>query len=377
MRYSREVFDGDFILSNSMSFGRPYIMKTKGCIHDGWLMLRPKDKEINVDYFYTVLGADFIHKLFTRTAIGGVVDNLNINIVKQTKIPVPPLETQKIIVGILDDGQQQKQAKEAEAKELLASIDDYLLAELGITLAEQDNSLQKRIFTTNFSQLTGSRFDAYFYQEKFEYIYSVLSNGIFHCSTLLKESKLITSGATPLSGGDAYVSSGNGIPFIRSGEISNISFNECIYIKPEIHNTMLKSSKLKLGDLLIAIVGATIGEIGVYYSEREANINQAIALVRFKESINSTFIMEFIRSSFGQFILDRMKRPVARANINLDEIGTLPIPVPPLEKQQEIAEYIRSIRQKAKQLQEDGANILADAKMRVEQMILGKDNDKQ
>jgi restriction endonuclease S subunit len=187
----------------------------------------------------------------------------------------------------------------------------------------------------------------------------------------LKESKLITSGATPLSGGDAYVLSGNGIPFIRSGEISNISFNECIYIKPEIHNTMLKSSRLKPGDLLIAIVGATIGEIGVYCSEREANINQAIALVRFKESINSTFIMEFIRSSFGQFILDRMKRPVARANINLDEIGTLPIPLPPLEKQYEIAERIRTIRQKAKQLQDDGASILADAKIQVEQMILG------
>jgi type I restriction enzyme S subunit len=66
-----------------------------------------------------------------------------------------------------------------------------------------------------------------------------------------------------------------------------------------------------------------------------------------------------------------MKRPVARANINLDEIGTLPIPLPPLEKQYEIAEHIRTIRQKAKQLQQDGACILADAKIQVEQMILG------
>ncbi|MBX9598555.1 MAG: restriction endonuclease subunit S [Burkholderiales bacterium] len=297
--------------------------------------------------------------------------NINAEEYKSLLVPFPPKVVQQEVVNIYNAAYKQKQAKEAEAKELLASIDDYLLAELGITLPEQDNSLQKRIFITNFSKLTGSRFDAYFYQEKFEYIYSVLSNGIFPCSTLLKESKLITSGATPLSGGDAYVLSGNGIPFIRSGEISNISFNECIYIKPEIHNTMLKSSRLKPGDLLIAIVGATIGEIGVYCSEREANINQAIALVRFKESINSTFIMEFIRSSFGQFILDRMKRPVARANINLDEIGTLPIPLPPLEKQYEIAEHIRKIRQKAKQLQQDGACILADAKIRVEQMILG------
>ncbi len=48
--------------------------------------------------------------------------------------------------------------------------------------------------------------------------------------------------------------------------------------------------------------------------------------------------MEFLRSSFGQFILDRIKRPVARANINLDEIGSMPIPLPPLAKQKEIAD---------------------------------------
>ncbi|MCY2926404.1 MAG: restriction endonuclease subunit S, partial [Planctomycetota bacterium] len=52
---SRMVYEGDFILSNSMSFGRPYIMKTAGCIHDGWLVLhRPK---VNPDYLYYVLGS--------------------------------------------------------------------------------------------------------------------------------------------------------------------------------------------------------------------------------------------------------------------------------------------------------------------------------
>ena len=37
---SRMVFEDDFLLSNSMSFGKPFIMKTKGCIHDGWLVIR-------------------------------------------------------------------------------------------------------------------------------------------------------------------------------------------------------------------------------------------------------------------------------------------------------------------------------------------------
>lgn len=37
---TRQVFPGDLILSNSMSFGKPYILGIPGCIHDGWLVLR-------------------------------------------------------------------------------------------------------------------------------------------------------------------------------------------------------------------------------------------------------------------------------------------------------------------------------------------------
>jgi restriction endonuclease S subunit len=81
--------------------------------------------------------------------------NINAEEYKSLLVPFPPKVVQQEVVNIYNAAYKQKQAKEAEAKELLASIDDYLLAELGITLPEQDNSLQKRIFITNFSKLTG------------------------------------------------------------------------------------------------------------------------------------------------------------------------------------------------------------------------------
>ena len=97
---SRLVYEGDFILSNSMSFGRPYIMKTTGCIHDGWLVLRkPK---VNQDYLYHVLGSDLVFSQFDRLAAGSTVRNLNIGLVKTVEIPFPPLPEQQRIVGILD-----------------------------------------------------------------------------------------------------------------------------------------------------------------------------------------------------------------------------------------------------------------------------------
>jgi type I restriction enzyme M protein len=103
---SREVKEGDFILSNSMSFGKPYIMKTKGAIHDGWLLLRIESKNIIQDYLYYVLSSELIYKAFKLLATGGVVQNLNSEKVRKVKIPLPPIETQKEIVSRIEEEQK-------------------------------------------------------------------------------------------------------------------------------------------------------------------------------------------------------------------------------------------------------------------------------
>ena len=133
----------------------------------------------------------------------------------------------------------------------------------------------------------------------------------------------------------------------------------------------MKSSQVHKNDLMIAIVGATIGQVGIFLDEREANINQAIALVRLKDGNDVQYVKELIKSQVGQLSLNRLKRPVARANINLEEISTIKIPLPPFAKQKEIANHINAIRQQAKQLQEEGKSILENAKKEVEQMIIG------
>ena len=101
VKRSRMVYEGDFILSNSMSFGRPYIMKTTGCIHDGWLVLhQPK---VDPDYLYHALSSDLVFDQFDRLAAGSTVRNLNIGLAKSVEIPYPPLAEQQRIVGLLDE----------------------------------------------------------------------------------------------------------------------------------------------------------------------------------------------------------------------------------------------------------------------------------
>jgi type I restriction enzyme S subunit len=102
LKKSRMVYEGDFILSNSMSFGRPYIMKTSGCIHDGWLVIR-KNEKINNDYLYYVLNSNQVYSQFSSLAKGSTVKNLNISAVQQVEIPLPPLETQHAIVSKIEE----------------------------------------------------------------------------------------------------------------------------------------------------------------------------------------------------------------------------------------------------------------------------------
>ena len=103
---SRWVNPGDFILSNSMSYGRPYIMSTDGCIHDGWLLLREKSSRLDKNFLYHVLGSDAIFAQFERAATGGVVNNLNSSLVRNIEIPLPPLEVQREIVAEIEGYQR-------------------------------------------------------------------------------------------------------------------------------------------------------------------------------------------------------------------------------------------------------------------------------
>jgi len=100
-RRSRAVKPGDFLLTNSMSFGRPYIMRTSGCIHDGWLVLSPRQKDVEANYFYALLGTQAVYAEFARRAPGATVKNLNIDLVRGVTVPVPSLSEQEKFAALV------------------------------------------------------------------------------------------------------------------------------------------------------------------------------------------------------------------------------------------------------------------------------------
>ncbi|EAH9516739.1 restriction endonuclease subunit S [Campylobacter coli] len=103
LKKSKLVIEGDLLVSNSMSFGKPVIVKLqKGAIHDGWLLLKEKIN-LNKEYFYYLFSSNFMYSFLSYQASGSTVKNLNIDKLKQIEIPLPPLKEQERIVGILDE----------------------------------------------------------------------------------------------------------------------------------------------------------------------------------------------------------------------------------------------------------------------------------
>ena len=102
LKKSRLIHKGDFLLTNSMSFGRPYISNIEGCIHDGWLVISPIGESFIQDYLYYLLSSRFSYDQFCGVVSGAVVQNLNSDKVAGALFPLPPIEEQKRIVEFLE-----------------------------------------------------------------------------------------------------------------------------------------------------------------------------------------------------------------------------------------------------------------------------------
>lgn len=99
---SRRVLPGEFILSNSMSFGRPYILQIEGCVHDGWLILSDVTDHWIPDFLYHSLRTDDVQRQFVQLASGGTVRNLNSRVIESVELCLPSKVVQEQVVSVLD-----------------------------------------------------------------------------------------------------------------------------------------------------------------------------------------------------------------------------------------------------------------------------------
>ncbi|MFA6571110.1 MAG: restriction endonuclease subunit S [Bacteroidota bacterium] len=188
-----------------------------------------------------------------------------------------------------------------------------------------------------------ARFDSYYFQK--EFLKESFENNFYDLSKIC----IIKSGTTPierdenLKEGIILLKTDN----IRNGILSSSSDINFFYIDEET-NKKMKSTELKVNDILINIVGATTDVIGrcsiLAQDFPKANITQAMALLRVKKEFltefNSYFIFAFLISKYGHKQVRRIARPTGQFNMNLQEVGSLIIPIVTYDFQQKIKEVL-------------------------------------
>ena len=272
---SRMVNEGDFLLTNSMSFGRPYILKTSGCIHDGWLVLSPKDENIHRDYFYYYLGSDEIKQRLTSKAAGAVVKNLNKEIVSDLEIELPPLATQKRIAEILDAAD----ALRRKDQELLKKYDE----------------LAQAIFIDMFGDPV-----------KNEKGWDVKK---------LKDFGSISTGNTP-SRADKTNFDSNYIEWIKT---DNIGENKLFVTQSSEYLSEVGSKKGRItpkGSLLVACIAGSVESIGrAALTDRQVAFNQQINSIQPNSNVNAKFLyylFKFSRKHIQNHASNGMKRMLSK-----------------------------------------------------------------
>lgn len=332
----------------------------EGNINQHLVVIKTKDS-FTSEVLATFLNTDIAEKLASRRATGGTRPALDYGALKSMPIVFKPE-----IVGIVKKAVTSKKQKETESAQLLASIDGYLLEALGITLPKPAE--KKTYFLTNLSNVSGGRFDPFYHLVEFEQNNEVVKNGIYPATQLKQIAQKLVKGKLPKDnekGGELKVIQINSINFDGHIDTSDLLTAQDIFTSEQ---------RMKDNDVLVVITGATIGKIAIWEKKESDNYFLGGDIVKFQcvKNANPHFIFGWLRCHNSQIEIKRNVTGTTNGHLSPSDIGNILIPLPPLEKQTEIADHISALRLQARQLQHEAQTELERAKIEVERLILGK-----
>lgn len=305
---TRMVHEGDFLLSNSMSFGRPYIMRTSGCIHDGWLVLKQEgEKVFEIEYLYYLLSSPYLFEQFDSLAAGSTVRNLNIRLVSSVEVPVPPLPEQQRIVSILDKC--------------------FSAIERSRNNAEQNLKNAKELFESYLQEVFEKKGNGW-EEKKLGEVYDVRDGT--H---------------------DSPKYHNQGYPLVTSKNLKNhkLTFDNIKFISETDYLNINKRSKVDVGDVLFAMIG-TIGNPVVIEDEPNYAIKN-VALFKVGNNQNSYFLKYFLDSKQTIEKMMRDAKGTTQKFVGLGYLRSFPILVPPLKEQQTIVRQLDTLRIETQKLE--------------------------
>ena len=315
MKKSRYVKPGDFLLSNSMSFGRPYILKIDGCIHDGWLVLRDENNVFDKKFLYYYLSAPITYKKFKSMAVGGVVNNLNSDMVRKVRVPIPSQEEQHRISDRLDKVSNVIFLRNQQ----LAKLDDLVKA--------------------RFVEIFGDVFlnPMEWPEKKLESLADIVSG-------ITKGRKTTETDLQEVP----YMAVSN----VKDGYIDWTTVKTILATRREI-----EQYRLMPDDILMTEGGDPdkVGRGAIIKMPLKNSIHQNhIFRVRLNEQeILPDFLAEYLQHQKAKrYFLGCAKQTTGIASINMRQIKALPTLVPPLSLQNQFAAFVERVSQQKQTVQQ-------------------------
>ena len=306
---TRVVNPGDLILSNSMSFGRPFILQIKTCIHDGWIAITDIAKNADRDFLYYLISAPSSQSYFLDNAAGSGVQNLNADIIKALPVNFPsPAEQQKIA-------------------ECLSSVDELMAAQARKldALKTHKKGLMQQLFPREGETQPRLRFPEFQNAEEWEQtsVGGLVDDGVLY------PPKDGNHGSIHPKSSD-YVA--QGIPFIMASNLNSglIDIVNCHFISREQADTLQKGFA-KEGDVLLSHKG-TVGEVAVV---RKINtsylmLTPQVTYYRIKDrnKLSNDFLAQLFVSETFQSNLLEVSGGGTRAYICITEQAKLRVQLP-------------------------------------------------
>jgi restriction endonuclease S subunit len=356
------------IITIAANIGDTAILTYPACFPDSLVTITPKNELVDVRYLnvYFKYVKDYLVNLAPQAA----QKNINLQQLSPTPIVIPPIETQSNIIALFEAAYQTKKQKETEATKLLASIDGYLLNALGITLPPPSD--KKTYFMSNSGQVSGGRFDPFYHQDEFENFNNALRKTRFNLEKI-NNICFDIRGVTYSNTDEAIT----GKKILRANNIdlktNDLNLADIRYIRQDFE--ISGNQRLYKNDIFMCAASGSkehSGKVAFIEYDTDFYFGGFMMVLRSKDNVFAKYLFEILGSTIFRKFLIKILGGTNINNLNFSMFKSYEIPLPPLEKQTEIANHISAIRAKAKQLQHEAKAELEQVKSVIEKMILGE-----
>ncbi|MGD9116765.1 MAG: restriction endonuclease subunit S [Dehalococcoidia bacterium] len=343
----------------------------------GFAILREiKSKNVNREYLFYILRTRLCLSQMRQRSGGGNYPAIVTEELKKIVIPIPHNTTQTYVVKTMKSAYEHKKQKDEEARKLLESINGFVLEHLGISLPEIND---KSCFVVWSDDIKGRKINPQAYTAKPEAIRSAIEGSTYPIRRL---SDIVTQNISGDWGEDPVLVKKTD-DHVLCRVLRNTDFVNQYNLNFEnvaerlINKDKYQKIRLKQGDILIEKSGGSptqpVGRVALVENEGEGYaFSNFVQLLRINDECIPQYLFIFLKAVYALNYTEFLQNQTTGIkNLIMSEYLSIPIPIPPLHVQQQMADTIKSKMLKAEQLQKDAQEEVKKAKNEVENLLLG------